>query len=105
MAGVTFAMYEIYAKQTGAKIYRTKSMEHDLGEFLEIYNAKKDEISVIFLCMPNNPLGECLDAEEIFKFIEKVDENTLVVLDCAYNEFAKFKDAKKRDKNQARWQN
>ena len=42
MAGVTFAMYEIYAKQTGAKIYRTKSVEHDLGEFLEIYNAKKD---------------------------------------------------------------
>ena len=48
--------------------------------------------------MPNNPLGECLDAEEIFKFIEKVDENTLVVLDCAYNDFAKFKDAKKEIK-------
>ena len=98
MAGVTFAMYEIYAKQTGAKIYRTKSVEHNLSEFLEIYNAHKDEISVIFLCLPNNPLGECLDAEEIFKFIEKVDENTLVVLDCAYNEFAKFKDSKKEIK-------
>ena len=85
MAGVTFAMYEIYAKQTGAKIYRTKSVEHNLSEFLEIYNAHKDEISVIFLCLPNNPLGECIDADEVYKFIKNIDENTLVVLDCAYN--------------------
>ena len=98
MAGVTFAMYEIYAKQTGAKIYRTKSVEHNLSEFLEIYNAHKDEISVIFLCLPNNPLGECIDADEVYKFIKNIDENTLVVLDCAYNEFAKFKDSKKEIK-------
>ncbi|MCD8213063.1 MAG: histidinol-phosphate transaminase [Campylobacter sp.] len=95
MAGVTFAMYEIYAKQTGAKIYRTKSQEHDLTEFLEIYKKHKDEISVIFLCLPNNPLGECPDAKEVYKFLTKIDKNVLVVLDCAYNEFAKFKDAEK----------
>ena len=91
-------MYEIYAKQTGAKIYRTKSVEHNLSEFLEIYNAHKDEISVIFLCLPNNPLGECIDAGEVYKFIKNIGENTLVVLDCAYNEFAKFKDSKKEIK-------
>ena len=95
MAGVTFAMYEIYAKQVGAKIYRTRSQEHDLAEFLEIYEAHKDEISVIFLCLPNNPLGECLDTKEVYEFLKRIDEDVLVVLDCAYNEFAKFKDAKK----------
>ncbi|MBR8461813.1 histidinol-phosphate transaminase [Campylobacter sp. faydin G-140] len=95
MAGVTFAMYEIYAKQVGSKVYRTRSQEHNLDEFKEIYRAYKDEISIIFLCIPNNPLGDCLDVEEIYKFINEIDKDTLIVLDCAYNEFAKFKDAKK----------
>ncbi|MFL1705922.1 histidinol-phosphate transaminase [Campylobacter sp. MOP7] len=98
MAGVTFAMYEIYAKQTGTKIYKTKAKEHDLNEFREIYNAHKDEIAMIFLCLPNNPLGECVDADEVYKFLGEVDENVLVVIDGAYQEFAKFKDAKKEIK-------
>ncbi|ENF9331327.1 aminotransferase class I/II-fold pyridoxal phosphate-dependent enzyme, partial [Campylobacter jejuni] len=59
-AGVTFAMYEIYAKQCGAKCYKTQSITHDLNEFKKLYEAHKDEIKLIFLCLPNNPLGECL---------------------------------------------
>lgn len=95
MAGTTFAMYEIYAKHVGAKVYRTESKEHNLDEFLKIYNEKKDEISIIFLCLPNNPLGECLDKDEVYKFLENIDKNVLVVIDGAYQEFAKFKDPKK----------
>ncbi|ALV64257.1 histidinol-phosphate transaminase [Campylobacter fetus] len=95
VSGVTFAMYEIYAKHVGAKIYKTKSKEHNLAEFREIYNANKDDISVIFLCLPNNPLGECLDADEVFSFIKEVSEDTLVIIDGAYMEFAKFKSSKK----------
>ena len=94
-AGITFAMYEIYAKQTGAKIYRTSSQEHDMREFAKIYAERKDEIAVIFLCLPNNPLGECPDVSEVYEFLELVSDDTMVVFDCAYNEFAKFKDAKK----------
>ncbi|MBE3022623.1 histidinol-phosphate transaminase [Campylobacter sp. RM13119] len=95
MAGVTFAMYEIYTKHVGAKVYRTKAQEHDLTEFLEIYKANKDEIAIIFLCLPNNPLGGCLDADEVYKFLNEISKETLVVFDCAYNEFAEFKDKKK----------
>ncbi|MGG7072657.1 histidinol-phosphate transaminase [Campylobacter sp. 9BO] len=95
MAGVTFAMYEIYAKQVGANVIKTNSQTHDITEFRKIYDAHKDKISVIFLCVPNNPLGECLDASEVYEFIRYVKDETLVVIDAAYNEFAKFKDAKK----------
>ncbi|PSM52233.1 histidinol-phosphate aminotransferase [Campylobacter blaseri] len=94
-SGITFSMYEIYAKHLGAKIYKTTSKEHNLEEFKEIYEAHKDEIDIIFLCIPNNPLGECLDKEDVYKFIKEVDADTLVVVDGAYNEFAKFKDVKK----------
>ncbi len=96
MAGITFAMYEIYSKQVGAKILKTPSIFHNLDEFREIYEKEKPEI--IFLCVPNNPLGECLDAKEVFKFIEEIDENTLIVIDGAYQEFASFKDKEKEIK-------
>lgn len=95
VAGVTFSMYEIYAAHIGVKLYKTSSKEHNLDEFRAVYNTKKDKISVIFLCIPNNPLGECLDAKDVYEFIQEVDKNTLVVIDGAYNEFATFKDDKK----------
>lgn len=93
--GVTFAMYQIYAKQTQSKCYKTTSITHDLSEFKALYEAHKDEIKVIFLCVPNNPLGECLDSAAVREFIKGVDEDCLVVIDAAYNEFASFKDEKK----------
>ncbi|WP_457562503.1 histidinol-phosphate transaminase [Caminibacter pacificus] len=93
MAGITFAMYEIYSKQVGAEILKTPSSMHNLDEFLEIYKQEKPEI--IFLCVPNNPLGECLDADEVYDFIEKIDNDTLVIVDGAYQEFAAYKDSKK----------
>ena len=96
MAGITFAMYEIYSKQVGAKILKTKSATHNLDEFYEIYKKEKPEI--IFLCVPNNPLGECLDSKDIFDFIEKIDENTLILIDGAYQEFAAYKDKNKQIK-------
>ena len=95
MAGITFAMYEIYALQTGAKILKTPSSGHNLQEMLEIYKANKD-ISIIFLCIPNNPLGECLDAKDVYSFLDKIDKETLVIIDAAYLEYASFKDSAKK---------
>ena len=95
-AGTTFAMYEIYAKQKQSKIFKTKSITHDLGEFKSLYEKHKSLIKLIFLCSPNNPLGECLNACDIENFIASVDKDCLVVIDAAYNEFAGFKDEKKQ---------
>ena len=94
MAKTTFAMYEIYEKQVGANIIKTESSQHNLKEFSDLY--KKHGADVIFLCIPNNPLGECLDKDEVYDFLKTIDENTLVVVDGAYQEYASFKDEKKR---------
>ena len=88
---VTFAMYEIYAKHVGAKIIRTSSQEHNLDEFYELY--QKEKPSIIFLCTPNNPTGDAIKAEDLFAFCQKIDKDTLVVVDGAYMEYAKQKDA------------
>jgi len=95
MARTTFAMYEIYGRQTGTKILKTESHTHDLDELLEIYKANPD-VSVIFLCLPNNPLGECLDTKDVYEFLKKIDKETLVVVDGAYQEYASVKDKNKR---------
>jgi len=93
---VTFAMYEIYAKQVGTKIIRTTSQEHNLDEFYTLY--KEHKPSMIFLCTPNNPTGDAIDKEEMFSFLEKIDNDTLVVVDGAYMEYASYKDKSKEVK-------
>ncbi len=94
MAKTTFAMYEIYGKQTGAKIIKTEDDQHNLEQFSKLY--KEHGADVIFLCLPNNPLGECLDKDDVYAFLETVDKETLIVVDGAYQEYASFKDEKKR---------
>jgi histidinol-phosphate aminotransferase len=89
MNSVTFAMYEIYAKQVGAQIIRTASREHKMDEFYALYLEHKP--SIIFLCTPNNPTGDGLEAQSMLSFIDKVDTDTLVVIDGAYMEYARFK--------------
>jgi histidinol-phosphate aminotransferase len=94
MAKTTFAMYEIYGKQTGATIIKTADDQHNLEQFSKLY--KEHGADVIFLCLPNNPLGECVDKDDVYAFLETIDSNTLVVVDGAYQEYASFKDEKKR---------
>jgi len=92
MSAVTFAMYEIYAKQMGATIYRTASYEHNYDEFIEAYRMHKPKI--IYLCTPNNPTGDATSKEDVLKIINAVDKETLIVVDGAYMEYAAAKDEK-----------
>ncbi len=90
---ITFAMYEIYAHHIGAEVVRTKSREHNMDEFYELYLEHKP--SIIFLCIPNNPTGESVDASAVKEFIAKIDKETLVIVDGAYMEYTHYKDPSK----------
>jgi len=92
MSQVTFAMYEIYAKQMGANIVRTPSYEHKVDEFIAAYNEYKPKI--VYLCTPNNPTGDATSKEDVLEIINAVDQETLVVVDGAYMEYAAAKDKK-----------
>ena len=92
MSQVTFAMYEIYAKQMGAKIVRTASYQHRVDEFLEAYQEHKPKI--VYICTPNNPTGDATTKEDVLKIIDGVNSDTLVVVDGAYMEYAAAKDEK-----------
>jgi histidinol-phosphate aminotransferase len=92
MSQVTFAMYEIYAKQMGAKIIRTASYEHKVDEFIAAY--KKYKPTIIYICTPNNPTGDATTKDNLLRIIEAVDEHTLIVVDGAYMEYAAAKEAR-----------
>ena len=77
MNSITFAMYEIYAKATGARIVRTTSVHHDLDEFYTLYQKEKPKL--IFICTPNNPTGDALKKADLFAFLEKIGNETMVV--------------------------
>jgi len=94
MSKTTFAMYEIYGRQAGAQILKTPDDEHNLAQFSQMY--QEHGADIIFLCLPNNPLGECLNKEDVYAFLDQVDEDTLVVVDGAYQEYASYKDEKKK---------
>ena len=53
------------------------------------------DLEIIFLCTPNNPTGDAIDKNDLFNFIKKIDNDTLVVVDCAYMEYAILKDSSK----------
>ena len=64
-----------------------------MAEFYELYN--KHQPDIVFLCVPNNPLGECLSKQEVYDFINCCDKESLIVIDGAYQEYAKYKDSSK----------
>lgn len=90
---ITFAMYEVYASLSEAKILHTKSNICNVDEFIE--SANENKVDIIFLCLPNNPLGDCLDRDDVHRLLDVISNDTFVVLDCAYNEFASYKDSGK----------
>ncbi|NKQ40742.1 MAG: histidinol-phosphate transaminase [Sulfurovum sp.] len=92
MSKVTFAMYEIYAKQVGAKVFRTASYEHRVDEFINMM--EKYSPDIVYICTPNNPTGDAISKKDVFSIINATNEETLVVVDGAYMEYAAAKDEK-----------
>jgi len=83
----TFSEYKFSALLVNApyQVVPLKNYTYDLGGFLQKITART---SVIFLCNPNNPTGTYFAASAFDKFIKKVPENILVVMDEAYYEYA-----------------
>jgi len=83
MSAVTFAMYEIYAKQMGAKIIRTASFQHKYDEFMEAFHMHKPKI--VYICTPNNPTGDAISKEEVLAMIEAMHKDAIIVVDGAFS--------------------
>ncbi|QGY46614.1 histidinol-phosphate transaminase [Maribellus comscasis] len=82
----TYGMYEVAAGINNVEVKKvslTEDFEINVDAILETVNP---DTKLIFLCSPNNPTGNSLDAEKIQKVIDWFDG--IVVLDEAYIDFA-----------------
>jgi histidinol-phosphate aminotransferase len=86
----TFGMYKVAAKIQGAGVIevplvKEKNFALDLPGVLAAWNRS---VKIIFLCSPNNPTGNLLDAGEVERLCRELDGKALIAVDEAYVEFA-----------------
>jgi histidinol-phosphate aminotransferase len=87
----SFAMYEIYARQCNAtpvKVALT-GYTHDLDAMLANITSRT---RIVFIANPNNPTGTLVTGTAVERFMDRVPENVLVVLDEAYDEYVEAED-------------
>ena len=85
----SFISYPIVTRATGAE-YVTVPMRQHVYDLDAILAAIDDNTRVVFLANPNNPTGTMFDAEATDRFLDRVPEHVLVVLDEAYSDFAEY---------------
>jgi histidinol-phosphate aminotransferase len=84
----TFIVYPIVTRGAGAtlKLLPPKDDGFDLDGIL---TAIDERTRVVFLANPNNPTGTMFDAKAMDRYLERVPDNVVTVLDEAYYDFAK----------------
>lgn len=83
----SFVVYSMVTDHFGAEHVRVAldgGQTHDLDAMLE---AVTERTRLLFLCNPNNPTGTAYGREAFARFMERVPEHVLVVVDEAYFEF------------------
>ena len=83
----TYGMYKVCADINDVE-YRAVALNEDFSlDADRLLGACGQNTKAIWLCTPNNPVGNCLQAEEIVKVIDAFPG--IVVIDEAYGDFAK----------------
>jgi histidinol-phosphate aminotransferase len=83
----SFIMYPIATQDAGSTLTQIP-MRNDGFDLHAIAAAIDDDTRIIYLANPNNPTGTIVTAAEVDRFLEKIPDRVLVVLDEAYYEFA-----------------
>ena len=87
-----FAVYPLVVKAVGAEGIEVpaKNFSHDLDA---MFDSIKSNTKIIFIANPNNPTGSFIGRAEILKFLDKVPEDIIVLLDQAYFDYSSFEDS------------
>ena len=81
-----FAVYPLVVQMIGANGIPVPARDygHDLPAMLD---AITPETRIVFIASPNNPTGTLSGEDELFRFMERVSRDVLVVMDEAYYEY------------------
>lgn len=104
MAKPTFSQYRQHALIEGASLKEVPTINgrHDLTNMANMID---NDTKIIWLCTPDNPSGALISEAEFHTFMEKVPQETLVVLDEAYIEYVEEKHHYHLHANLAKYKN
>jgi histidinol-phosphate aminotransferase len=86
MATQTFSLFPKYAHVAGADVTEVPLRDgvHDLEAMAAAVGPRT---KLVILCDPNNPSGTSVSAADFARFLERIPETTLVLIDQAYGEY------------------
>lgn len=83
---LTYTDHVDYARRMGVELVTVpvdKNLAIDLDRMAE---AVDDDVSLVYICNPNNPTGHTLDGDALRDFCRTVGRRAVVMIDEAYNE-------------------
>jgi histidinol dehydrogenase len=96
----TFGMYQVAARIQGAAVIEVP-LERERGWALDparVLAAWQPNVKLVYLCSPNNPTANLLDAAALEELCKALDGKAIVVIDEAYIEWS-------RASSLSRWMN
>jgi histidinol-phosphate aminotransferase len=85
----SFIVYPVVTRAAGARLIELLTVNHhfDLDAIAEAVNS---ETRLVYLANPNNPTGTLLEAAAIDRFLDRLPEHVITVLDEAYYDYASY---------------
>src|ERR1700674_5148343 len=85
----SFIVYPIATQAAGGQLIQVP-MRDDAFNLNAIAAAIGQHTRIIYISNPNNPTGTLVPAEQLDRFLDKVPEHVIVILDAWYYDFAKY---------------
>ena len=82
----SFAMYDVYAHAMRARLIKTPLAAGYRIDLEAMADAITDRTKIVYICNPNNPTGTMSPAEEADRFLVRLPDRVLCVIDEAYAE-------------------
>jgi histidinol-phosphate aminotransferase len=83
----SFEAYPIITRISGATAVQVPLDADETHDLDAMADAITDRTRLIFVCNPNNPTGTAVSRAALERFLDRVPQDVLVVLDEAYKEF------------------
>ncbi len=85
----SFIVYPIATQAAGGQLIQIP-MRNNGFDLDAIVAAVDQHTRIIYVSNPNNPTGTLIPAKELDRFLDKVPEHVMVILDEAYHDFAQY---------------
>jgi histidinol-phosphate aminotransferase len=85
----SFIVYPIATQAAGGRLIQVP-MRGDGFDLTAIAAAIDQHTRIIYISNPNNPTGTLVSAAELDRFLDKIPEHVVVILDEAYCDFAQY---------------